>query len=60
MHQKQSLFSFGEELWHETGYDEGHWREQNNAFNMDITFPNPGTYYIRFSSESSQLPRNVK
>ncbi|TAE83370.1 MAG: hypothetical protein EAZ74_06315 [Alphaproteobacteria bacterium] len=51
---KEYLFSFGQELWHETGYDdEGAWREQENDYSMKVTFPQAGQYYLNFKKEGS-------
>ncbi len=48
------LFGFGDELWSETGRDsDGQWTERKKDFDMDITIPNPGTYYLEVSSESN-------
>ena len=48
------LFSFGKELWHETGRDsEGRWREIKNSYDINVTFPNPGNYYVKFKTEGS-------
>ncbi|TAE34599.1 MAG: hypothetical protein EAY65_02015 [Alphaproteobacteria bacterium] len=52
---KEYLFSFGQELWHETGYDdEGAWREQENDYSMKVTFPQAGQYYLNFKKEGMQ------
>lgn len=43
------LFSFGEELWHETGRDsDGSWREKYERFDTKMTFPEPGIYKLNF------------
>ena len=50
--QKQYLFSFGDELWHESGYDsEGGWSESNNSFNLKMTLPKKGIYYFNLKGE---------
>ena len=52
--QKQYLFSFGKELWHEEGHDsDGRWEEQDSDYTMHVTFPKPGIYYIQIKSESN-------
>lgn len=52
--EKEYLFSFGKELWHETGYDyDGTWRESENNYSMKITFPQPGQYYLSLKTEGS-------
>lgn len=49
---KEYLTGFGEELWHEAGYDDGYWRENKHSFNAKMTLPEAGTYYFRFKPES--------
>lgn len=52
---KEYLFSFGKELWHETGRDsDGAWKEENDTYKMKVTFPQKGKYYINFKTESSR------
>jgi hypothetical protein len=52
--EKEYLFAFGKELWHETGYDgDGAWRENKNHYNIKVTFPNPGSYYLNFKTENA-------
>ncbi len=59
--EKDYLFSFGKELWHETGYDsDGAWRESDNNYSMKITFPQPGQYYINLKTEGSFTPDAVQ
>ncbi len=49
------LFAFSEELWFETGYDsEGQWKEGKQKYDISITFPQPGKYFIKFSSANSR------
>lgn len=55
--RKQYLFAFGKELWHERGSD---WHESVDEIDMKVTFPSPGTYYIRLKTESNQEPKEVK
>lgn len=50
---KQYLFGFGDEFWHETGYDEGHWDESNNSMYMNIHFEKAGDYYLSLTAESN-------
>ena len=51
--EEQYLFGFGDELWAESGYDEGHWHEEKNHFDLKVTIPEPGEYYLGFVTESS-------
>jgi hypothetical protein len=46
------LTGFGGEVWHEAGYDDGYWREQETEYQTKITIPRDGTYYLRFKTES--------
>lgn len=49
------LFSFGQELWHETGSDsDGPWREQRESFNTRITFEYAGIYKLNFLADSKR------
>lgn len=58
--EKEYLYSFGKELWHETGRDsDGAWRENKNHFKMKVTFPKPGTYYLNFKTEKSRNISNI-
>lgn len=51
----QYLFAFSEELWFETGRDsEGPWQEGKRNYDISVTFPKPGNYFINFSSENSR------
>lgn len=59
--QKEYLFSFGKELWHETGYDsDGAWRESDNSYSMKVTFPKPGQYYLNLKTEGSHITDTVQ
>lgn len=49
------LFAFSEELWFETGRDsEGPWKEGKRNYDLSLTFPEPGNYFINFNSENSR------
>lgn len=49
---KEHLFSFGDEMWHESGYDsDGQWVESKTDYSMDITFKKAGQYYFDVGSE---------
>jgi hypothetical protein len=57
---KEYLFSFGKELWQESGYDdEGAWREAENHYKMNITFPQPGQYYVKLKAQGNYAPDSV-
>ncbi|MFT7222833.1 MAG: hypothetical protein ACI82Z_000364 [Cellvibrionaceae bacterium] len=48
------LFAFSEELWFETGRDaEGPWQEGKTNYDISVTFPKPGNYFINFNSTNS-------
>ncbi len=52
-----TLFEFGKDLWHESGYDsEGYWSESDNGMNAKITLSEPGTYYIKLNKEDNSFP----
>lgn len=49
---KNYLFGFGAEFWDERGRDsDGPWHESNERFNLKITFPKPGKFFLNFQSE---------
>jgi hypothetical protein len=51
--RKEYLFSFGDELWEERGFDEeGPWHESKEEFAMKVTFKNKGKYYLRMNITS--------
>ncbi|MDX2085692.1 MAG: hypothetical protein SFZ03_09925 [Candidatus Melainabacteria bacterium] len=52
-HRQETLLGFGDEFWHEEGYDEGHWSESKTSYQMRVTFPQPGQYYLKLDTESS-------
>ncbi|MFV2055165.1 MAG: hypothetical protein ACC707_01815 [Thiohalomonadales bacterium] len=57
---KQYLFAFGDELWKESGYDsDGSWTESNNSFNIKVTFPKEGIYYLSLAGENSNNNPNA-
>jgi len=49
--KKNALFSFGEEFWSETGYDDGgSWAEQKTSYDIKITLQK-GTYFLELDSD---------
>ncbi len=51
---KNYLFGFGKELWKEAGYDvDGAWSEERTHYDLKVTFPQKGAYYLRFQTESN-------
>ncbi len=49
---KNYLFGFGGEFWEEQGRDsDGAWREAKENFDLKVTFPKPGKFYLKFESE---------
>jgi hypothetical protein len=55
---KNYLFGFGDELWHEKGYDDGHWDETKRSVKMDIHFDKAGQYYLSISAQSNATLTN--
>lgn len=52
--EKEALFGSGNELWAETGYDsEGTWRESKTNFKTNFIIREPGTYYLRATTDLS-------
>jgi hypothetical protein len=54
----ETVYGFGKEFWWESGYDDGHWEEKDITLNTKITFPFPGTYQLKFSTERSPGEEN--
>ncbi|SMC71010.1 hypothetical protein SAMN05880593_10554 [Rhizobium sp. RU36D] len=54
--QKEYLFSFGKELWHETGNDDGVWEEADEAYEMKFTVAEPGDYYLKIKTQGDYTP----
>jgi len=58
------LFGFGDELWHESGWDsDGYWEESKTAYDMDITFLDPGRYFLNITVQGKtdlQTSRNLR
>lgn len=53
--QDNFLFSIGNELWHEQGYDsDGHWREDHSVNTVKARFEQPGTYFFRVISQTRE------
>ncbi len=51
--EQEGLFSFGDEVWYETGRDsDGPWSERDNEFDLKITIPTAGTYFLAFTVDS--------
>lgn len=58
---EEYLYSFGMELWRESGSDsDGNWSESKTHFETDITFPEPGFYYLNFVVERNFQLRKDK
>ena len=61
---KETLFEFGKEFWHEDGYDsEGYYSEGDYNSDIDLTFDKAGKYYIQFHSnnvlKTEKMPHDV-
>lgn len=53
---QDTLYEFGKDLWHESGYDsEGYWSESDRKMVADLTFSEKGTYYIKFNTEENSM-----
>ena len=53
---KDTIYEFGKDLWHESGYDsEGYWSESERRMSADLTFSEKGTYYIQFNTEENSM-----
>ncbi len=53
---KDTLYEFGKDLWHESGYDsEGYWSESDRNMEAKLAFTEPGTYYIQFHTDENMM-----
>lgn len=53
---KDTLYEFGKDFWHESGYDsDGYWSESERNMKIDLTFSEEGTYYIQFNTENNSM-----
>lgn len=53
---KETLYEFGKELWHEDGYDsEGYWIEADTNMSAKLSFTEPGKYYIQFHTDEKAM-----
>ena len=54
---KNTLYEFGKDLWHESGRDsEGYWQEYDKKMEAFLTFSQKGTYYIQLQTSNNRLP----
>ncbi len=52
---REYLFGFGKEFWKESGYDsDGTWYESVSDYDMKVTLPKKGAYYLRFNADMSR------
>jgi hypothetical protein len=53
---KNYLFGFGGEFWEESGRDsDGTWHENKENYNLKVTFPEKGIFYLSFESQMKTL-----
>lgn len=53
---KDTLYEFGKDLWHESGYDsDGYWAESDRKMTAYLTFKDKGTYYIQFNTDEKNM-----
>lgn len=54
--EQDTLYEFGKDFWHESGYDsEGYWSESDRDLHAYLTFSEKGTYYIQFRTEEANM-----
>ena len=59
--QKNYLFSFADEISYYSGYEDGeYWTEHDSHFDMKISFPKVGKYFLKFSSQSNIPPSHIE
>lgn len=54
------LMGFGDELWHETGYDDGAWDETDNEYNLNLSMPEAGEFYLNFKTQGESRPHRIR
>ena len=53
---KDTLYEFSKDLWHESGYDsDGYWSESERNMVTYLTFSEKGTYYIQFNTDEKNM-----
>jgi hypothetical protein len=58
---KNYLTGFGDEMYHETGYDsEGRWVATDYKFSSKLTVRQPGDYFLKFNVESNAPVGNLR
>jgi hypothetical protein len=57
---KEYLFSFGDEFWHESGYDDGAWEESYDEYEMKITFTEAGRYYLSIKAQANSNVNEIR
>lgn len=55
--EQEYLFGFGDELWKESGYDGTYWTESKDDYEVKVTIPESGTFYLGFTTELPQIGR---
>ena len=56
---EDTLYEFGKDLWHESGYDsEGSWSESDRKMVANITLEK-GTYFLKFHTEENSMKNIV-
>ncbi|MDN5862179.1 MAG: hypothetical protein L0H19_01895 [Salinisphaera sp.] len=54
--KKQWLIGFGNEFWHEAGYDGGRWEQAVSSYEATLTIPKDGQYYMQVKPENNMRP----
>lgn len=58
--EKEYLLSFGQELWDETGSEDGEfWAEADEIYAMKLTVPHPGQYYLNIKTQGPIVPSQI-
>ena len=53
---EDTLYEFGKDSWHESGRDsDGYWSESDRNMTAKLVFSEPGTYYVKVSTENHKL-----
>ena len=53
---KDTLYEFGKDLWHEEGRDaDGYWSEGDTKMKAHLSFSEKGKYYLLFNTEKNNI-----
>lgn len=55
--RRQSMFAFQHGVWSMEGWDdEGYWGDHDSTFDLNVTFPSAGVYFMRCLADEEGVP----